>query len=205
MVDNFDLIQSLLELPEQRTDTGQDFYFVQVLQRKKDHKEENKRLGRNNNARLVKAYYIYSIAQYKEHKAEMIALAQMFNARVGINLNRRNSKRVALEMNMQLAGCLMSENYTLSKLYNSVCGMGIGKDKLWLVDLDAEDLHKTQAVIDGINLILEPTANTEKVKAQIPTKSGLHLITTAFNSKVFGEMFPGIEVHKNNPTVLYIP
>jgi hypothetical protein len=36
-------------------------------------------------------------------------------------------------------------------------------------------------------------------------KKGCHLITRAFNSKVFGEKCPGIDTHKNNPTVLYIP
>lgn len=200
MVDNFDLIKLLLKF-----ENPDDFYFVQVIQRKKDHKEENKRLGRNNNARLIKAYYIYSVEQLEEYKDEIIALSKMFNARVGINLNRRNSKNVAFEMNEQLAACLKSGNYKLSKLYNSCCGMVTGSDKLWLVDLDAEDLHKTQAVIDGINLLLEPVSVIEKVKAQIPTKNGLHLITTAFNSKKFGEMFPGIEVHKNNPTLLYCP
>lgn len=203
MVDNFDLIRSLLEIPEQRTNTGQDFYFVQVLQRKKDHKEENKRLGRNNNARLVKAYYIYSLEQFDEYKAEMIALAGMFNARVGINLNRRNSKKLALEMNEHLAACLKSENYNLSKLYNSCCGMVTGSDKLWLIDLDTKDSLEIFAVYMFLKSV-EPL-DVEKVIAEIPTKNGIHLITKAFNSKVFGERFPQHEVHKNNPTVLYIP
>lgn len=204
MVDNFDLIKPLLDIPEQRTDTGQDFYFVQVIQRKKDHKEENKRLGRNNNARLVKAYYIYSKEQFDEYKEEMIALAKLFNARVGINLNRRNSRKLALEMNEQLAACLKSENYNLSKLYNSCCGMVTGGDKLWLVDIDIKDLDIVEKMCDYIN-DLEPVKVTNKIVATIPTKSGYHLVTTAFNSKVFSETFPGIEVHKNNPTVLYIP
>lgn len=203
MVDNFELIRTLLDVPEKRTDTGQDFYFVQVLQRKKDHKEENKRLGRNNNARLVKAYYIYSLEQYDEYMEEMIVLAKLFNARVGINLNRRNSRKLALEMNEQLAACLKSENYNLSKLYNSCCGMVTGTDKLWLVDIDSPLLSHVSGVIDTINS-LEPSVGN-KIKATIPTKSGYHLITTAFNSKEFGEKHPEVEVHKNNPTALFIP
>lgn len=201
MVDNFSLIKSLLKF-----ETPMDFYFVQVLQRKKDHKEENKRLGRNNNARLVKAYYIYSLEQFEEYKDEMIALAKMFNARVGINLNKRNNKRVAFEMNIRLAGCLMSGNYNLSKLYNSCCGLvsSSGGDKLWLVDLDSEDLPKTKSIIECIEG-LEPHLEHSKIVAQIPTKSGLHLITTAFNSQKFSKVFPEIEIHKNNPTVLYVP
>lgn len=203
MVDNFDQIRKLLKVPEKRTETGQDFYFVQVLQRKKDHKEENKRLGRNNNARLVKAYYIYSLEQFDEYRLEMIALAQMFNARVGINLNMRNSRKLALEMNEQLAACLKSENYNLSKLYNSCCGMVTGGDKLWLVDIDSkeeEEINRVETVIKHCDPI-----NENKVLARIPTKSGIHLITTAFNSKMFSDNCPQVEIHKNNPTVLYIP
>lgn len=199
MVDNFELIRKLLKF-----DTPNDFYFMQVIQRKKDHKEENKRLGRNNNARLVKAYYIYSVEQFDEYRLEMIALANMFNARVGINLNRRNNEQVAFMMNEQLAACLTSKNYNLSKLYNSCCGMMTGKDKLWLVDIDSKDPDKCMEIIDFLNT-LEPVGIADKIVATIPTKSGVHLITTAFSSKVFGEQHPEMEVHKNNPTVVYIP
>jgi len=211
MVDNFELIKLLLKF-----ENPDDFYFVQVIQRKKDHKEENKRLGRNNNARLIKAYYIYSVEQLEEYKDEIIALSKMFNARVGINLNRRNSRKLALEMNEQLAACLKSENYNLSKLYNSCCGMVTGGDKLWLVDLDDVKTPSplmlafidyecepiTKPTFDEAGMVVN---SNSKIVATIPTKNGLHLITTAFNSKKFGEMFPGIEVHKNNPTLLYCP
>lgn len=37
------------------------------------------------------------------------------------------------------------------------------------------------------------------------TKSGYHLITKPFDMQVFRERFPDIDVHKNNPTNLYIP
>jgi hypothetical protein len=197
MVDNFDLIKSLLKFEEG------NFYFIQVIQRKKDHKEENKRLGRNNNARLVKAYYIDSFEKYEEYKDEMIALAKLFNARVGINLNPRNEEVCALEMLEQLASCIKSKNFHLAKLYNSVCGASLGTDKTWVVDIDTKDLDKIAEVIDII-CELDPKGR-EKLIATIPTKSGFHLITRAFNSKVFAEKCPGIEVHKNNPTVIYIP
>lgn len=187
-------------------DSPNDFYFVQVIQRKKDHKEENKRLGRNNNARLIKAYYVYSLEQFEEYQLEMITLATMFNARVGINLNRRNNERVAFEMLEQLSACLKSRNYNLSKLYNSCCGMVTGSDKLWLVDIDEKDLAKVDEISVFINGLMPVSEEGEsKIKALIPTRSGYHLITTAFNSKVFGEAYPKVEVHKNNPTVIYIP
>lgn len=198
MVNNFSLIIPLLKFEEPG-----NFYFVQVIQRKKDHKEENKRLGRNNNARLIKAFYIYNVEQLLEYKDEIIALATLFNARVGINLNPRNNRKVALEMMEQLAHNIKSENYNVAKLYNSCCGASLGTDKTWIVDIDSkaeEYIYAVKRVISSI----EPLGK-EKLIATIPTKNGIHLITKAFNSKVFGEKHPEIEVHKNNPTVLYVP
>jgi hypothetical protein len=201
MVDNFDLIRGLLKFEEPG-----NFYFMQVIQRKKDHKEENKRLGRNNNARLVKAYYIDSFEKYDEYKDEMIALAKLFNARVGINLNPRNEEVCALEMLEQLASCIKSRNFHLAKLYNSVCGASLGTDKTWVVDIDTKDDFEVFRVRTAID-VCEPLSEVpnSKVLAQIPTKSGYHLITKAFNSQRFATICPTVEVHKNNPTCCYIP
>lgn len=206
MVDNFDLVIPLLKF-----DNPENFYFVQVIQRKKDHKEENKRLGRNNNARLIKAYYINSLEKLMEHKDEMIKLAEVFNARVGINLNPRNRKQVAMATLVRVADSIASDVYDIAKAYNSSCGASLGTDKTWIVDLDrAEDelggpfINRMLAIEETI-ISLEPNPGKSKVLARIPTKNGIHLITTAFNSQKFGLAHPGIDIHKNNPTILYIP
>lgn len=81
MVDNFDLIKPLLDFSNEDT-----FYFVQILQRKKDN--PNGKYSSNNSSRLIKAYYIKSIEQLDKQKDEMIKLAQVFNARVGIKIGR---------------------------------------------------------------------------------------------------------------------
>ena len=52
-----------------------------------------------------------------------------------------------------------------------------------------------------INEKCEPVGN--KIISIIPTKSGNHLITSPFNIKQFKEKYPDIDVHKNNPTLLY--
>ena len=96
MIDNFDLIKSLLCF-----DNEDEFYFLQVIQRKKDRKDvelDVKYVGSNNHSRLIKAYYIYSVEQLERYKPEIVALCEMFKARAGICLNRRNQKDVALEM-----------------------------------------------------------------------------------------------------------
>lgn len=44
-----------------------------------------------------------------------------------------------------------------------------------------------------------------KIYDYIPTKNGYHIITKPFNLKQFKDKYPDIDVHKNNPTILYIP
>ena len=39
----------------------------------------------------------------------------------------------------------------------------------------------------------------------IPTKNGSHIIMRAFNLQRFREKYPDVDVHKNNPTILYCP
>jgi len=206
MIDNFDLIIPLLNF-----DDPDKFYFVQVIQRKKDHKEENKRLGRNNNARLIRPYYINSLEKLLEYKPEMIALANLFNARVGINLNPRSRKAVALDTLTRVSESIRSGIYDVAKAYNSSCGASLGTDKTWIIDLDLTEgegvssFFKRMMDIERTITSLQPEPGSNKILAKIPSKSGMHLITKAFNSLEFSKAHPGIEIHKNNPTVLYVP
>lgn len=200
MINNFDQIKSLL-----RFDNPEEFYFLQILQRKKDMTENHpmRYLGSNNNNRLIKAYYIYSLEQLDRYTPEIITLCNIFNARASINLNRRNEKIVALEMMELLARDMRVGNYNcISKIYTTVCGQVKGNDKLWLVDVDVPDMKEVSKICFFIDN-LEPVG--QKIKAIIPSKSGYHIISTAFNSLKFGLNYPGVEVHKNNPTNLYIP
>ena len=67
-IDNFDLIEENLKF-----ESNDDFYFLQVIQRKKDGNVT----GRGNNgARLIKAYYIHSVDYLEEKKQKIIELFQ---------------------------------------------------------------------------------------------------------------------------------
>ena len=76
-IDNFDLIKPLLKFENDDKDT---FYFIQILQRKK----ENPLINRN--ANVIATYYIRSINHLEKLKKEIILLAKLYNARVYINL-----------------------------------------------------------------------------------------------------------------------
>lgn len=201
MIDNFDQIRDLLKF-----DNSNEFYFLQILQRKKDIKDISIELkGSNNNSRLIKAYYIYSKEQLDKYKAEITTLCNLFGARAGINLNRRNSKDLSLEMMVLLATNIKCNHFNqLHRLYNTICGQYHSEtDKLWLIDID----HKNRREINDVLVFIEreclPTGN--KFYSLVESKSGFHLVTTAFDSRKFKDKYPEIEIHKNNPVNLYIP
>jgi hypothetical protein len=203
MIDNFEQIKKLLKF-----DSEDEFYFLQIIQRKKDHKEaqsEFVKVGSNNSSRLIKAYYIYSAEELDKYKFEIVELCKLFGARAGISLNRRNNKDISLEMLSLLASNIKSGHYKqLSKLYSTICGQHHSdKDKTWIVDIDHQDMEIVNEIISFINKV-EPISEN-KILALIPSKNGYHLITNRFNSKKFGDAYPDIELHKNNPTNLYIP
>jgi len=201
MVDNFKQIKSLLEFR-----SPDDFYFLQILQRKKDH-NNNKVNGSNNNSRLVKAYYIHSLEYFDFIEPEVKELCKVFGARAGINLNRRSYEKTAFHTLRKVADQIMNRDYThVNKAFNSVCGMYSNEtDKRWLLDFD---YMIEKRYLKGLLLTLhgiQPIG--DKFIAQIPSKSGIHIISKPFNIKDAKQLMElhDFEVHKNNPTNLYIP
>ena len=199
MVNNIDIIKPLLKF-----DSLEEFYFIQVLQRSK----ENPDLGKNNH--LVKAYYVYSLEYLDKRFDEMKKLADTFNARIYIHLNRRNAKTISFEMMETLAHSMKSgQFYSLDNLYNSVCGKhASNRDKTWIIDIDWVDFEGNKAEVANVMSLVEElqkeTGRTPMCEI-IPTKNGVHLITHPFNSEKFGKVYPQLVLHKNNPTILYIP
>jgi len=200
IVDNFDSIIPLLEFPSR-----DNFYFVQILQRKKDHK--GIRIGgSNNNSRLIKSYHINSVEKLLIYKEEMVKLSQVFDARVGINLNPRSFEKTAFQLLEKLAHQMQNKNfYDCRKAYDSVCGNYHAEmDKRWIVDIDTTDLMVVDQIEGQIRMIQSKITNREySILTRLPTKSGYHLITNPFNLMEFSKIQPTVEVHKNNPTLLY--
>jgi hypothetical protein len=95
MIDNRKLIIPLLEFPK----TWRYFLFIQILQRKKDNKNNdisNGLFGSNNNSRLIKAYYITKKEDVDKYWEEMVAIANLFKSRISINLNPRSFEKNCL-------------------------------------------------------------------------------------------------------------
>ncbi len=195
-VDNLELL-----LPFLQFDDPDDFYYLQILQRKK----ENPQLG--SNSRVIKNYYIKStdklIARYDEIKK----LCEYFNARASLRLNRRNFRKVAFKSLQNIANSMANQEYSfIQKSYDRACGNGHAEPKggnTWILDMDFP-LTPLESENMG-ELIFNANPIGDKILATIPSKSGFHFITKPFDLREFKVEFPLIDVHKDNPTNLYIP
>lgn len=212
MVDNFELIKPLLSF-----DKHGDFYFLQLLQRKKDGC--NVPNSSDNQRRLVKDYHITSTEKLDSLRDDIIASCNETGARAYIRLNKRNYRTVSMafaEETLMKARTNQEFGNTFNEI-NSVIGRypepGKG-NKTWIVDIDNTnvDSNLVKDIKDIIVNYCQPF-DVEKIVAVIPTKSGVHLITRPFNHETFNRMFfqvkmsieNEVSIKKDNPTVLYAP
>ena len=212
MVDNFELIKPLLSF-----DKHGDFYFLQILQRKKDGC--NVPNSSDNQRRLVKDYHITSIEKLDSLRDEIIASCNETGARAYIRLNKRNYRTVSMafaEETLMKVRTNQEFGNTFNEI-NSVIGRypepGKG-NKTWIVDIDNTNVD-SKIVKDIKDIIVNycQPFDVEKIVAVIPTKSGVHLITRPFNQETFYRMFSQfklsneneVSIKKDNPTVLYVP
>lgn len=216
MVNNFEQIREMLEFRSE-----DDFYFLQVLQRKKDHMDR-KVNGTNNNSRLVKYYCVSSHEYFDFIKPEVIELCNVFGARAGINLNRRSYKKIVIPFQkLILTNIENGYENKMYKLYSSICGkQHHDSEKKWIIDIDEEEMPYLKYIYKALN-DRRVLPEGDKLIAEIPSKTGLHIITKPFNLKQFKDeldlilhlesiskrfnIMKGNFIQKNNPTNLYIP
>lgn len=200
MVNNFEQIKKMLNFASE-----DDFYHLQIIKRKKEHPE----LG--SNSYVVKTYYISSVEYLELKKDEIINLCEFHNARGCINLNRRSFEKIAFHAMQKVANQLMNRDFrSVRKAYDSVCGANSNEpNKKWIIDIDDVSVDamahdpKIQKMIDRI-VELQSQTDKEPYLAAVRTKSGFHLISTPFRLDTFCGEYPGIDIHKDNPTILYI-
>ena len=193
MIDNFKLIKSFLEFPNDDI-----YYHLQILRRGKDHPD----MSAAN--RVIKSYFICSLESLDYVEEEIKKLCEFFGARAYINLAPKSIKKTTMLQLKYLAQRAYEGDFKkIWKSWNTCAGEIKGEESRWVVDVDS---FSSVIVRDIINCIhhIQPE-NYDKVKEVIPTKNGFHIISEPFNLQQFKEIYPDIDVHKNNPTILYIP
>ena len=139
--------------------------------------------------------------QLERRFSEMVTLCEQFNARAYIRLSRRDARVIAKELLILLGDAFRNDSYQhLRKIYSTAVGRNKGLDKIRIIDRD-----ENTNVFDVITLLTELKPLGKKIIAELDTKNWKHIITNPFDLKTFKEKFPNLDVHKNNPTCLFIP
>lgn len=200
-VDNFDLIAYSLLFSEDLAPeiAGDRFYMVQIMTRTKDTGEK---------PRHIRTLFVESREYLLSHKDMIVKLCEMFNARAYISVNRSSYKTGALKMLKELADILENGNYKgVLSLPETVAGKYTcaGADKKWVVDLDGVTTDEgRRPYIDFImNEYNEGRGKPNGEIIVVPTPNGSHLLVTPFDVRNFKKRWPDIDIHKDNPTVLY--
>lgn len=221
IVDNFDLIRSLLKFEDKN-----DFYFLQIIQRKKDG-GIIPQCNRNNGYRTIRSYYIRSLEEFDNRIERIKQLCEQNNARAYINLNVRSAKEVALEAAKAYIDLVREDRcYQGHRVYDHICGITpkMGNKKKWIIDIDDLTKEQIDIICDKICRcrsaypMENPNADMyDNIIAEIPTAHGVHIITHGFDVERFREILEQTTalnltkeqikeittVKKDNPTLLY--
>ena len=204
MIDNFELIKSLFYFNE----ANDMFFHLQIVQRAKDHKGENKKVKES----AIKTYFIRSREHLDRVKEEVVFLCEHYGARAYINVAGKDFRNLQVLLLAKLA------EYNLNgtvrdprRILNSAAGELKSRNPKWVVDIDDVSIKdKVLEWLDNYFKVREHSVANDRygiyLYAEVPTKSGIHLISQPFNLKEFHDTFPDVDIHKNSMgTVLYIP
>lgn len=218
MIDNIELIKPILNFEKEG-----DFYMLYVFLRKKDFPEQEQK--NHQSVRTIKTYCVDSIQYLESRYDEIKGLCEYFGARAYIHIQKQNHNDVSLNMMVELAQRIQSGQNNQKGLFDSVVGQIKTLEKRWVVDIDTKDEDfifdvcsiidghcqpfiqnpDHEVVTDGTFYLIKNSKYLSKVKAFIPTKNGVHLITDRFDVQEFKKHYPEIDIQKKNPTLLYLP
>lgn len=204
MINNFEQIKSLLDFSDESR-----FYFIQIIKRRKDNP------GLEKDQKMIKAYYVGSKEYLERHQQEIITTCDMQNARAYIHPNRRSYKRVGMQAIASMFELVRNEDYhAMRRSYDSACGTECSESpRIWILDVDKisqdviySDLEFQVLVDDCLLAISNTQPSGDKIVDVLPTKNGVHILSLPFNVMEFSKMLPtGVSIHKDAPTILYIP
>lgn len=181
---------------------GDTFIYTELLDR-------SKRKG-NNGFRILRTYYHRSVDEFWEQWPSIKMLCDATNVRACTRLAPRSYRRVGATFTKMVVEAALTDNFAgMKSLYARACGVTSPNERLWLWDFDEIDGAATMLatrirgyVGGGLPVLLET----------IPSRRAFHLITTPFDVREIGHrmpdsgyVLPNVQLHKDNPTNLYIP
>lgn len=201
MRNNFGLIRKLLDFSDKDT-----YYFLQILKRRKDNPDMDRDMI------VIDDVFIYTLEQFDNMKEDIIKTCTAHNARAYFRVNKRSLKKSGMQMLKRVTDLIISENYkAIKNAYSAVSGeFHADQDKKWIIDIDNISLDRFNFDAEEIKMReelirLQKEAGREPSMILIPSKNGVHILTRPFNLKQFKDQYPNIDVHKDNPIILYCP
>jgi len=196
MIDNFNILAPWFD----NLSNQGDFYFVQVIQRKKECN-----IGSNNN--VIKDYHFFDKETFLKKKLEIAILCKAFNARAYFWVNPRNCKQVQFEIIRETTEAIECNSRKLFKCVSKAIGQRRSSNYIskWILDFDTKDWSIINKYLD---VVRECRPDKDKILYYIPTVNGIHVITLGFDLEQFRQKLAianldPLDIHKDNPTVLY--
>ena len=170
-------------------DSDEVCYHVQLIARSKDTNEKT---------RLVHSEGL-SKRKFTLKSETLIAMAEATNSRIYVNLNPKSYSDIAYEIILKLAENLRNKQPEgVTKVFDSAIGTVPSRNKIWIIDVDHDQLQQLPAIQDAIPKCRPIGSNT--YIATLPTPNGAHILTRPFEVT---SMPMCLCVHKNNPTVAW--
>ncbi len=193
-IDNFKTAAEVM-----RFDSPDDFYQVEIIQRKKDLKRKAD-LVCGSNEHTLYSYIVSSLEMFERLKKEIVALCDLLHARAYINLNRKSKKKTAMILMKEILTMVENDNYNQlgSRLQSSAsqCSPTQGA-KRFMLDIDSDfQVDEIKKVVESLGAVID---------GQFKTPHGWHLLTTPFNTVSFWDSTKklAVEVKHNSPVLLY--
>lgn len=202
-VDNFDLVSNLMNF-----NSDDDFYFVEIIKRKKDNPNDAFRYRQ-----FITYYWIKSVDELQSKKQEIMDICLQNNARAYIYMNPRSAKVVN-----DYAKKLMVKFSQRGKGYGKYRGHEIefasGQHKDWdsrpisFLDIDSTDeniFKQVHKILDayGITPMAEYKTPNGGLHILLPDKKARYLDWSMFDGgKQLGQ-YSTVHFNIDSPTLLF--
>lgn len=191
MVDNTELVAQYID----DRDDGDTFWYTELLDRN---------IGGSSRFKMLRTFEHNSRLHFLQRIDTIRLLCEKTGTRAYTRLSPRSRKKVGHELIAHLfKTVVMDKVYDQSgRAYASTCGKHpIHDRKLWLFDVDMVPGFEASTAIE-MAMLENSLSEHDAYVGKIPTKSGWHLIARPHHVDY---NHVGIQLHKDNPTVLYIP
>lgn len=213
MTDNFNIIEScLLDLPKTtpKGNAADRYYAIELMRRGKDNPDMP---AANYH---FKNYYVFSLEHFRKIEQEVKTLCDVLRLRAYISVNYKSIEQVTKDCAVEYSRRVAVDDYKKTfSIFESCSGKYAAHgDNRFVIDID--DVRSTNPLSEEMALapyrdIIEQCRNDKfekKTIAIIPTRTGYHFVTHAFDRMQFNKLIneaglavPDIKV--NHLTLLY--